>query len=316
MNHTLAALMLEVLRSGESYLISDLAARLDCRVTELREIKNALQAQGVPVLEAGDNIQLGTTLPHLDREMLHKVLLPYHAVIKVAVDSTNQYILEHMAIFQQGDVCLSDFQFFGRGRRGRHWVSVYGGQINLSMYWKLSSIISANGLSLMVGLAVLDALYALGYGKLSLKWPNDILYMGRKLGGILIETVSSNDKQGLPLVIGVGLDLIAPSSWQNKHADWATLSEVQQEPDKNQLVVMIVDYLHEYLGIFEQQGFAYFRQQWMQHDYYLGKRVKLISNSILAQGIEHGVMDDGSLIIHTAQGQQCFQGGEISLLEA
>ena len=71
MNHTLAALMLEVLRSGESYLISDLAARLDCRVTELREIKNALQAQGVPVLEAGDNIQLGTTLPHLDLSLIH-----------------------------------------------------------------------------------------------------------------------------------------------------------------------------------------------------------------------------------------------------
>lgn len=315
MNHALAALMLEMLHNGESYLISDLAARLDCCVTELREIKNALQGQGVPVLEADDTLQLETTLPHLDREMLHKVLLPYHAFIKVAVDSTNQYILEHMAIFQQGDVCLSDFQFSGRGRRGRHWISVYGGQINLSMYWKFSSITSANGLSLMVGLAVLDALYALGYGKLSLKWPNDILYMGRKLGGILIETVSSNGKQGLPLVIGIGLDLIAPNSWRNKHTDWASLSEIQPEPDKNQLVVAIIDYLHQYLGIFEQQGFAYFRQQWMQHDYYLGKKVKLISNSV-AQGIEHGVMDDGSLIIHTAQGLQRFQGGEISLLEA
>lgn len=314
MNHTLAALMLEVLHNGESYLISDLATRLDCRAIELREIKNALQAQGVPILEAGDSIQLEARLPHLDREMLHKILLPYHAFIKVAVDSTNQYILEHIAIFQQGDVCLSDFQFSGRGRRGRRWISVYGGQINLSMYWKLSSITSANGLSLMVGLAVLDALYALGYGKLSLKWPNDILYMGRKLGGILIETVSSNDKPGLPLVIGIGLDLIAPNSWQN-NTDWATLSEIQQEPDKNQLVVMIVDYLHEYLGIFEQQGFTYFRQRWMQHDYYSGKKVKLISNSVLAQGIEHGVMDDGSLVIHTTQGSQRFQGGEISLLE-
>ena len=45
------------------------------------------------------------------------------------------------------------------------------------------------------------------------------------------------------------------------------------------------------------------------------RKVKLISNSVLAQGIEHGVMDDGSLVIHTTQGSQRFQGGEISLLE-
>lgn len=315
MNREKATLLLEIMRNGENYLISDLSACLDISVAELKDLTRYLVDLGVPILEAHGNLQLVSKLPSLDKDYLQQALAPHRVFINTVVNSTNQYLLDHVQIMHKGDICLSDFQFAGRGRRGRDWVSIYGGQINLSLFWQLSSSISANGLSLVIGLAVIDALHALGYGKLSLKWPNDILYSGRKLGGILIETASSHSKEELSMVIGIGLNVFAPDSWKKEHLSWAALSEIENDLDKNQLVVMMVDYLQDYLHIFSQQGFTYFRTQWIRCDYYLGKKVKLISNHILAQGIERGVMDDGSLIIRTSQGAQTFQGGEISLFE-
>ncbi|MGL5974056.1 MAG: biotin--[acetyl-CoA-carboxylase] ligase, partial [Aeromonas sobria] len=108
------------------------------------------------------------------------------------IDSTNQYLLERVSRLQSGESCLAECQTAGRGRRGKPWVSPFGCQLILSMYWRLEQgMAAAMGLSLAVGVAVVQALESLGYQGVELKWPNDLYYQGRKLAGILVEMSGS-----------------------------------------------------------------------------------------------------------------------------
>ena len=103
-----------------------------------------------------------------------------------------------------GSVCVAEQQTAGRGRRGRPWVSPYAGNIYLSVLWRFAQGATAlEGLSLAVGVAVATALERSGVQGVGLKWPNDVLHEGAKLGGILLEMVG--DATGAcAVVIGVG----------------------------------------------------------------------------------------------------------------
>ena len=86
------------------------------------------------------------------------------------IDSTNKYLLERVSELESGETCLAEFQSAGKGRRGRDWVSPFGSNLYLSMYWKLEAgIAAAMGLSLVVGIAIADALTAYGVNKVKLK---------------------------------------------------------------------------------------------------------------------------------------------------
>jgi BirA family transcriptional regulator, biotin operon repressor / biotin---[acetyl-CoA-carboxylase] ligase len=125
--------------------------------------------------------------------------------------STN---LELMHLAQQqsvgGCVWIAEVQLQGRGRRGRTWFSPFGGNLAVSIgFDSLRPMAGLGGASLVVGLAVVDALEQLGIPNLSLKWPNDVLMGGAKLGGILVEMTTAGSA-GVQLVVGVGLNVALP----------------------------------------------------------------------------------------------------------
>lgn len=105
-----------------------------------------------------------------------------------SIDSTNR---RGLAMAGQRSLCsyacLAEHQSAGRGRRGRQWVSPYGASIYLSVGWGFDGGAQAlEGLSLAVGVAVAEVVGHYGV-PVGLKWPNDIVVNGRKLGGILLE---------------------------------------------------------------------------------------------------------------------------------
>src|SRR5690606_6260917 len=107
-----------------------------------------------------------------------------------------------------GHVCLAELQIAGRGRRGRDWFSPFGANLALTIGKRIDRPAAAlGGASLVVGLAVLDALEQLGVPELALKWPNDVLLRGAKLGGILIELSARPQTE---LVVGIGLNVALP----------------------------------------------------------------------------------------------------------
>ena len=105
------------------------------------------------------------------------------------LDSTSQHLLQALPPASNSfSVCLAEFQRAGRGRRGRHWNSPFGGGLCLSVGWCFDEPPGdLPALSLAVGVVVRDVIHSMTGCWPSLKWPNDLVWDNRKLGGILVE---------------------------------------------------------------------------------------------------------------------------------
>jgi len=237
-------------------------------------------------------------------------------VVLTTVDSTNAEVMRRLENGgAAGLVCLAERQNAGRGRRGRNWVSPFGGNIYLSLGWEFAGGAAAlEGLSLAVGVAATEALETLGVGGCTLKWPNDILYRGAKLGGILIEMVG--DAAGsCQAVIGIGLNLRMPDS-QGRDIDrrWTDIAGIcPQPPGRNALAVSLLDRLFGLLREFENRGFAPWRERWSARDACAGRPAVVIAGPQRTAGTCVGVDDSGALLLEVGDAVRTFRGGEISL---
>jgi BirA family biotin operon repressor/biotin-[acetyl-CoA-carboxylase] ligase len=260
--------------------------------------------------------QMLAKLPVTRREQLSGIELLH------SVDSTNSHALRRV---QSGTldlaegrcwVCMAESQTAGKGRRGRTWVSPFGHNLYLSMVREFSNGAAAlDGLSLVVGLAVVTALIDLGYSGLQLKWPNDVLLDGRKLAGILLEV--SGDVTGLcHVVIGVGLNLRSNNAAMAAvEQPWAALDQAGfQRNKRNDLAGAILNKLLTALHMFEHSGFGPFLAKWQQYDCTYGRDIALLTAAGAVHGKGQGVTEGGALLLETADGSiQRFHGGEVSL---
>ena len=229
------------------------------------------------------------------------------------IGSTNA---ELMAEAQQrsvdGCVSMAELQLRGRGRRGRRWSSPFGANLAISIGVALDRPASAlGGVSLVVGLAVLDVLEALEVSDLSLKWPNDILLGDAKLGGILIEMVRRN---GIELVVGIGLNVVLPEPIRAVLPPGvADLSHTTPLPSRSFLAGRVISSVTQFVHEFERMGFAPFRPAFDARHRYRGRHCRVLQGDRSIQGIVTGVGDDGELILQTSEGLRTFHGGEVSL---
>jgi BirA family transcriptional regulator, biotin operon repressor / biotin---[acetyl-CoA-carboxylase] ligase len=236
------------------------------------------------------------------------------------VDSTNAEVLRRA---EQGGssglVCTAEQQTAGRGRRGRSWVSPYGSNLYLSLLWEFSQGAAAlEGLSLAVGVGVARALRACDIPDVRLKWPNDILHGGAKLGGILLE-MSGDAAGSCRVVIGVGLNVAMPkAAAASIEQAWTDIRAITPtpEPDRNSLLAALLNELLPLAADFEQEGFGYWREQWQALDAFADTPVVLTTGSGQLAGVARGVDERGALQLETAGGIQAIYGGEISLRAA
>lgn len=232
------------------------------------------------------------------------------------VDSTNALAMHSAQLAPaSGAVFLSEAQSAGRGRRGRTWVSPFGRNIYMSVVYGFAGGVAAvEGLSLAVGVAVVHALEAMGVSGTELKWPNDILWSGRKLGGVLLEI--SGDPAGVcEVIVGIGINVqMSGREAQAVDQDWVNLSEITgSQLDRSEVTAHILNSLLPMLGSYESDGFSRYRDGWRALDSFLGAPVVLAAGENRIEGIARGVNDAGALAIETADGLQYFSGGEISL---
>ena len=165
---------------------------------------------------------------------------------------------------------------------------------------------SPSGLSLAVGVAVAEALRGQGIGGVALKWPNDILRDGRKLGGILVELA------GPAAVIGIGLNLFLPDGLPPEVSRGA--AAIDADIDRNVLLARLLASLHGVLAEFATGGFAALRDRWQALDAHAGAPVRIIAEfAVPVEGICVGVDVDGALLLETAVCVQRILSGEVSL---
>ncbi|KXI27541.1 biotin--[acetyl-CoA-carboxylase] synthetase [Paraglaciecola hydrolytica] len=235
-------------------------------------------------------------------------------IVLNVIDSTNQYIKEHQTELPNGFVCLAEAQTAGRGRHGRKWVSPYGASMYLSMHWTFALGYQAlNGLSLVIGVAVVEALKKLGIVEAQVKWPNDIYVQGKKLAGILIE-VEGQMGATCQCVIGIGLNVALPTSVTQIDQPYTDMQSIlEQDIDRNRFAATLINELHTTMEVFEKSGLQPFIAPWQAADVYANKAIKLIIGQKTIEGIGRGIDNSGALLIETAEGVRAYQGGEISV---
>ena len=237
------------------------------------------------------------------------------------IDSTNSHTLRRIRDGSlelspgQTYLCLAEMQTAGRGRRGRSWISPFGHNLYLSMVQVYEGgAAGLEGLSLVVGLGLVKALESYGYAGLGLKWPNDLLWQGKKLGGILIE-INGDFTGACQVVIGLGLNLKHnEQSIQSISQPCTSLAELGfDQLQRNFLLGKILDCQLDALAQFKSSGFASFAPEWHLHDVTAGKKLELSTGGGSIIGIGEGVDDTGALVLRTELGIRRFHGGEISL---
>ncbi|TKB49575.1 bifunctional biotin--[acetyl-CoA-carboxylase] ligase/biotin operon repressor BirA [Ferrimonas aestuarii] len=307
--------LLSLLANGEFHSGSQLADALALSRTAINNHIKQLQEMGVDIYSVkGKGYRLAAPMDLLDKDLIGPIPRGTLFVLE-DVDSTNEYLLSKIGTLATGDCCLAEYQTQGRGRRGRQWVSPYGSAIYLSMYWQLGSgIAQTAGMSLAVGVALAEALDNLGHQQVSLKWPNDLLIGGRKLGGILIE-MRGQFGEAADMVIGVGINVQLPEQ-QNIDQPWINLNSQGGVVNRNALASELIKVLQAALSQFEHQGLTPFLSRWDRFDRYRGKEVALTMGDKQVVGVCEGIDETGALKLKTDVGIELYNGGEVSLRPA
>lgn len=196
------------------------------------------------------------------------------------INSTNNF-LSKQQFKLKNQLCIADTQTNGKGQYDRIWENQIQNAL-FSIKTKISDKVCLNGLSLVVGIAIITVLQKhYNLNNLQLKWPNDILLNNKKLAGILIENQIQNNFQ-YP-VIGVGINILSN--------DFANIGHII---DKQQLILKISKQILHYIKRFKVSGFKSFIQQWQKLDYLTNNKIAIKHNDSI--GVSIGVDDSGFLI--------------------
>ncbi|MGE5152447.1 MAG: bifunctional biotin--[acetyl-CoA-carboxylase] ligase/biotin operon repressor BirA [Bdellovibrio bacteriovorus] len=301
------AARLGITRAGVWKLMSKVRERLGLAVESARGRGYRLVAP-LELLDAGRILEAlrAQDAPPLARLEIHD-----------QVDSTNARLMaEAQAGAPCGSACLAERQTAGRGRRGRTWVSPFGSNLYLSLLWRYPLAPAAlSGVSLAAGVAAAQVLRDAGAVDLTLKWPNDLLWRRRKLGGLLLEVAGEAQGPSL-LVAGLGVNLRMPGD-QGRDIDqpWVDLAGILGDrlPGRNTLAARLIAALCETLERYGQIGMEPFLADWGRFDGLRGEPVRLHLGERVIEGTYGGIAPDGALLLVTAQGVQGYHAGEVSL---
>jgi len=262
-------------------------------------------------LELLDAEIIMTALPAPARALLHG--LDVHRVL----DSTNTQ-LARQASQNRAQACLAEYQSAGKGRRGRSWASPFGANIYLSLRWHFSELpADLPALALATGVMVIQALRALSIEGVQLKWPNDLVYSQRKLGGILLQ-VQSEHAGACDVIAGIGINVAMPAAaGATVTQPWIDLREIQGQPvSRNQLVAALLSRLLIGYAEFAHSGFASFITDWRQHDALQGQAVRVEHDGRIIEGMALGIDEHGALLVEGEHGCMRFYSGDTSLRAA
>lgn len=316
--------LLRLLSSGQFRSGNFLGTQLGISRTSVWKQINALAELGLEVdAVPGRGYRLACALELLD-ECLIRSRLGEEVNRRIGaffihdrIDSTNRFLGEVLLSPQlNGAVCLAESQSAGRGRIGRTWVSPFGNNIYMSLAWHFEAgPANLSGLSLAVGVAVIRALRATGVSGLGLKWPNDILWEQRKLGGILIEL--SGDAQGpCKAIIGLGLNgEIWPEQGAAIGQEWVDLATIakQERPERNRLIAALLNEMLPVVANFDQSGFGPFLAEWQAADCLRGKQVVLYLGNYTIEGRVAGIDEQGMIQLVSGNGElRSYASGEVS----
>ncbi|MFI3247364.1 MAG: bifunctional biotin--[acetyl-CoA-carboxylase] ligase/biotin operon repressor BirA [Ferrimonas sp.] len=306
------AVLVRAMADGHFHSGSDLARLIGVSRAAIHNHIKALSDLGIEIFRVrGKGYRLAAPLSLYDAERLTPRAAPIH--LHWQIGSTNDVLLQRRMECKNGEVCIAEWQTAGRGRRGRSWFSPLASQLCFSYFYRLEQgMAAASGLSLVIGIILAEALERCQFTGIQVKWPNDLYYQQRKLGGILIE-VQGQMGEPAELVIGCGINVSLP--YLNEiDQPWADLQEQStQLIDRNTLLSIILSALDAGLEQFRRFGFEPFESRWQQRDAFAHQPIRLVMGERCIDGIARGIDRQGNLLIEREGMVKAFAAGEVSL---
>ncbi|AZC21096.1 bifunctional biotin--[acetyl-CoA-carboxylase] ligase/biotin operon repressor BirA [Pseudomonas sp. CMR5c] len=231
-----------------------------------------------------------------------------------SIDSTNAEALRSIERGTQAPLLvLAERQTAGRGRRGRKWVSPFAENIYYSLVLRIErGMRQLEGLSLVVGLAVMHTLKECGVPGAGLKWPNDVLVGQKKIAGVLLELVG-DPADVCHVVLGIGINVNMQLT-EEVDQEWTSVRlQSGKLIDRNYLIARLNEVLAGYLERHRSEGFAAIQEEWERHHLWQGRSVSLIAGAHSVIGTVLGIDRQGALRLSVAGEEKVFSGGELSL---
>lgn len=237
-----------------------------------------------------------------------------------SIDSTNAALLRRPMPGALAEVLLAERQTGGRGRRGRSWQSPLAAHLYLSLQRGFEGgLARLGGLSLVAGVAAVEALHALGVDAVRLKWPNDLVVVDpaglRKLGGILVE--GGGEHAGpVRAVLGIGINVRMPEA-QAAVIDqpWIDLAGCcgTASPTRDALAAAVIGAWLPALDLFDREGLAPFLARFADVDALAGADIDIHTGSGTLHGTAAGIAADGALQAVVEGQLRAFHAGEVSV---
>ena len=315
--------LLRLIADGELYSGEELGYALGVSRAAIWKMINSLSHYGLTIVaERGKGYRLSRSIEFMDKELLlSKMRAPAVKILNKLeifkeIDSTNQYLLESPEIsYKHAYVVVAEYQTQGRGRRGNPWISPIGSGISLSIAWHFQQPVeSLTCLSLAAGSAVIRVLTKMGFDGVGLKWPNDIFFQGKKLGGLLIE-MRGETAGPCDVVIGLGLNFSFPLGFEgNIKQPWIDLVSIKDSTaSRNHIAAELISEIMLLLDSYANINTEDIINEWQQYDCMRGKKAKLKLQGRNIHGLVLGINSDGALLMSVDNHIQKYTAGEISL---
>ena len=305
-----------MLNSGEYHDGTTIGRMLNISRNAVCKAVNKLKNYGIEINSIkGKGYYLRSPLILLDAKAIKAKLNNQEIRLEVleSVDSTNNYI---KPISSPLAVCLAEYQTHGKGRIARGWHSPFGQNIYLSVSYKFAKDISElAGLSLVISLAVVKTIKAVGLPSSQVKWPNDVLYNHKKLSGCLIE-IQAEANGFCSAIIGVGVNVnMTDDKAHDISQTWTSLRELSnQYIDRNQLAAILINNITFYLEKFASTGLIKFIEEWQTLDYLFDKQITIQSGGETLTGHAQGINSQGQLLLKLKNGTiRAISSGDASI---
>lgn len=308
--------LLKLLRDGRFHSGQDLGIALGISRSAVWKQLQHLEAElGLTVHKVrGRGYQLAAPLTLLDSLKIGGVEANWPITIFDSIDSTNAEALRAIGQGRPAPfLVLAERQISGRGRRGRKWVSPFAENLYYSLVLRIDGgMRQLEGLSLVVGLAVMRTLRKLGVPSAGLKWPNDVLVGNKKIAGILLELVG-DPADVCHVVLGIGINVNMQVA-DEVDQQWTSIRlESGRGCDRNLLAAELSDQLQVYIQRQQASGFSVLQAEWEENHLWQERSVSLIAGVSQIDGMVLGIDNQGALRLMVNGVEKVFSGGELSL---
>ncbi|MEM8727269.1 MAG: biotin--[acetyl-CoA-carboxylase] ligase [Chlamydiota bacterium] len=231
------------------------------------------------------------------------------------VNSTNTYAKENYSRFDRNKITriTADEQTAGRGRLNRNWVSPKEKNIYLTYFFTpAKKVIEINNIAQILALSITKLLTKLGLSP-DIKWPNDVLVNGKKIAGILCETIDLQPNFGVVLGTGGNVNMSEETLDRIDRPATSLVVEIGRQRESTPLIKILEEFFLEDYHLYLKSGFQPFYASYNALLTHKGKPITFEQNGRLISGTLHSLNPDGRLNVLSDHGRiQTLSSGEIN----